>query len=368
MNDSVIYLADHMGVDMDGTARPIRIVAASGLFLDRAWPDLGVECGKRMRGASEEALLRIVRHVEQSEADVLVLLGDLFEQRCITPGTLETLRLGLERVGVPVLIVPGREDWYDERGLFATVEWPSNVHVFRSSELTPHAIPAGPTFWARAQCEPGSRPLRTADVPASLQGTGPHVWLLQAEFGDAEESMPNVEPLSRGPFQHVILPIAPRGQDTPHISETGLVMGAPVGESRSGQAVLIEFDPAGARLDRTVVEVGMAVGAVVLDVTGIDSSRELLQRIEELDSTGPIELMGRLSRGVLLPTSAGLEVDRPIATTRMTYDLPPPEEHEQTASAEFERLVLETDAPDQDRHQAIALGLESLSQTGEAPS
>ena len=125
-----------------------RVLAVSGLGLDRAWPDLGSVLGAQLREWSVALLAEVGQAVSRAGAERLLLVGDLFDRATVTPATVEYVGAVLGSVGVPVVVIPGRSDWYGEGSPYIHAAWPDNVSIVSSS--VPVACDGGETLWASA--------------------------------------------------------------------------------------------------------------------------------------------------------------------------------------------------------------------------
>lgn len=67
--------------------------------------------------------------------------ADLFDSGEIYRQTAETLAKALGTVEGRVFIAPGNHDYWDEKGPYAQVNWPENVHIFKSGALEAVELP-----------------------------------------------------------------------------------------------------------------------------------------------------------------------------------------------------------------------------------
>lgn len=71
----------------------------------------------------------IARLCKQSQCDLMLLSGDLFDGAC-TRQSLQAVRSALEEAAVPVFISPGNHDPIGAGSPWLTEVWPENVHIF----------------------------------------------------------------------------------------------------------------------------------------------------------------------------------------------------------------------------------------------
>src|SRR3954470_24326442 len=122
-----------------------RIVVVAGLHLDRAWPELGSAFGNALRRWSREALGQVVAEARRREAEAIVVLGQLVSRSTVVPETLDYAAAVLGSFPHPVLIAPGRDDWYGGGGPYEIGPWPANVHIWKAAAFEP--APALPSIW-----------------------------------------------------------------------------------------------------------------------------------------------------------------------------------------------------------------------------
>ena len=77
---------------------------------------------------------KVTKLCKAESCDLLLLAGDLFDGP-YTKESLTALRTALANVGVPVIITPGNHDFCGPDSPYIKEEWPSNVHIFKKSEL-----------------------------------------------------------------------------------------------------------------------------------------------------------------------------------------------------------------------------------------
>jgi DNA repair exonuclease SbcCD nuclease subunit len=137
----------------------MKFVVVSDLHLDASFCGDGLRpVGRKLRYFMQQMLLNIAELVKTTGADALLCGGDLYEHDRCSPETAALLRYTFADIDpVPVYIAPGNRDWYGPESLYQQ-EWSPNVHIFRSSQLSPVAITDGLTLWGAAHCAPAGTP------------------------------------------------------------------------------------------------------------------------------------------------------------------------------------------------------------------
>lgn len=118
--------------------KTLTLIHTADVHLDSAFAQarLSSDLGHALRHATREAFKRVLDLVKSEDADALLIAGDLYDHEYVTPDTGAFLVDALAALGdTPVVIAPGNHDPYVADSLYARLDWPANVHLFRS--LTP---------------------------------------------------------------------------------------------------------------------------------------------------------------------------------------------------------------------------------------
>ena len=144
----------------------VKIIHGADFHLDSPFSGLSPERAAQRRGEQRELLDRLAALAREKEADLVLLAGDLLDSEHFFRETAQALCAALGAIPCPVFIAPGNHDFYSERSVWAALDWPGNVHIFRSSELERVDLP-GCTLWGRAFTAPyqESCPLAGLTVP-----------------------------------------------------------------------------------------------------------------------------------------------------------------------------------------------------------
>ena len=163
----------------------IRIIHAADLHLDSPFESLDAEKASVRRSEQRALLERIAAEVNQRNADLLFLAGDLLDSGSAYAETGEALLAALGKVRVPVLIAPGNHDWYSRRSPYALLPFSDNVHIFRTPRLESVFLPElGARVWGAGYTSPSCEALlRGFHAPAEEGVT--QLLVLHAEPGRA---------------------------------------------------------------------------------------------------------------------------------------------------------------------------------------
>ena len=90
---------------------------------------------RELRAASLALPGKIADLCIREGCDLCLISGDVFDG-VWSPEGYEAVFRALERMEVPVFIAPGNHDPYRERSVWTMEQWPENVYLFRSPELS----------------------------------------------------------------------------------------------------------------------------------------------------------------------------------------------------------------------------------------
>lgn len=113
----------------------------------------------------DRGLVQLVDAALHLKVDVVVLVGDTFDDNRVHATTIAGFVEHLERLPVPVVVLPGNHDPYMAGGVYHRTELPSHVHLITDPEGGTVELPhLGVEFWGRPHLSfADQRPLQ--DVP-----------------------------------------------------------------------------------------------------------------------------------------------------------------------------------------------------------
>ncbi|MBR7010682.1 MAG: DNA repair exonuclease [Oscillospiraceae bacterium] len=116
----------------------IRILHAADLHLDSPFASLPPEQSAQRREEQRQIVRQLADECSLRSCHLLLLAGDLFDSDQIYQETAELLCEALGGLRAQVFIAPGNHDPWSPGSPYATLSWPDNVHVFRST--APEAV------------------------------------------------------------------------------------------------------------------------------------------------------------------------------------------------------------------------------------
>jgi len=107
----------------------LKILHTSDVQLDAPFHFLG-DKGQRHRRQLCETFRRIVDMAAEAEFDLLLITGDLFDGNRPHQDTIDFVASQLARLDIPVCILPGNHDCYDDASVYRKARFPDNVVIF----------------------------------------------------------------------------------------------------------------------------------------------------------------------------------------------------------------------------------------------
>jgi DNA repair protein SbcD/Mre11 len=175
--------------------RPLSLIHTSDVHLESDTFGMGPQ-GDRFRDKVRRAFSGVIDLANDRAADLLLIVGDLFDSSRIPAGAMEFAMGEIARAQMPVVMIPGNHDAHDERSVYALMapsSLPSNLHLILEAEGRASEFPDLAThLWGRALVEhsPDYRPLMGVPKPATGQWNIALAHGFFAEDGDTGRSSP----------------------------------------------------------------------------------------------------------------------------------------------------------------------------------
>src|SRR5258708_505864 len=120
--------------------RPLRIIHTSDVHLETDTFGSG-ERGVQLRDKVRNSFSRVIDIANDRDADLLLIVGDLFDSARVTEEGLAFAFGTIGRARIPVAMIPANHDAHDERSIYAGLApgaLPENLHLI----LEPGGPPA----------------------------------------------------------------------------------------------------------------------------------------------------------------------------------------------------------------------------------
>ena len=114
----------------------IKILHTGDIHLDSPFSGLSTRLAETRRNELRAAFTSMMTYAKMNNVDVMLVAGDVFDGEFVTRETLALLCREFENFGKPVFITPGNHDCASPNSVWKKSTFPSNVHVFTSSEVS----------------------------------------------------------------------------------------------------------------------------------------------------------------------------------------------------------------------------------------
>lgn len=326
------------------------LLALTGLNVDHPFPELGTDAAERRRAIATTLLLAAISHAQKVGAEALIFVGGLFDDRGVSPQSVSYLVHVLDAYPGRVLIAPGT----DSEGTYSATNWGPRTYVWSTADFAAAPLLLGADVLGRAgQRWPPTLPAARSEGGVTVLVSPDLAPELSASWVGGDRA------------RHVI---------TIGSSEAlldGVTVLAPInpclGEPWGRAALLTYDDSAVTDVEWVSLTTQPSAQTIEIDVSALMSTDELKVALDRAITAAPewsvVRLVGDLPHGVQLPSTAEYTSPRDdvaLETDDVGFEFAQPERADHTALAEFVRSLCEADADEQERHQAIALGIAAL--------
>ncbi len=255
------------------TTRRVKLVHTSDVHLDGR---IRTDAEDGFRNSAERAFARVVDVVLAERADLLLIVGDLFDHGRVTEEDFEFVREQLGRLECPVVLLPGNHDVHDERSVWHRIEFEADGshnggHVHLLLETDGDCLEFGDIgvrVWGRAMREHAPENVPLQDVPprhGEMWNVGlAHGQVVEQRVGMASSQITHEE-IRRSGFDYLALGHVHVWRDHSQGSTKAYYPGSPVAAyaSRDGGHVAV-----------TTLCPDRGVEVVRWQVDEVDASRE----------------------------------------------------------------------------------------------
>src|SRR5215472_11203997 len=117
-------------------SRRLKLIHTSDVHLESDTFGSGPR-GDIFRHSVRRAFSGVIDVANSNHADLLLIVGDLFDSNRISAEALAFAMNQIRRAGMPVVIIPGNHDAHDERSIYAALSpaaLPPNLHLILDPE------------------------------------------------------------------------------------------------------------------------------------------------------------------------------------------------------------------------------------------
>ncbi len=114
----------------------MKFLHTGDVHLDSPFAGLDPQTSEMRRSEARATFSRMMEFARSENVDMVLIAGDLFDDRFITRETVSLLVREFSGLDCPVVIAPGNHDPASDRSIWNRNIFPDNVYVFTSPELT----------------------------------------------------------------------------------------------------------------------------------------------------------------------------------------------------------------------------------------
>ena len=203
---------------------------------------------------SADALISVIDAVADNAGDLLLLVGDVFDNERVSDDVLDSFLTQIARLETPALVLPGNHDLIHETSVYRRAPFndaPKNLFVFKETEGEVLSFPSlGIDFWGRAMSmhTPAFKPLEGMPSPI---GTN---WLVAMAHGhfhydddrDMRSSPIYPNEVAKARCHYLALGHWDRHVDVSQGNTTAVYSGCPlgpIGSPGAGKVTVVDLDP-----------------------------------------------------------------------------------------------------------------------------
>jgi DNA repair protein SbcD/Mre11 len=116
---------------------PVKILHCADIHLDSPFADRSPEKAAVRRNELRGAFSSMMTYARLNSVDIMLIAGDLFDNEYVTPDTVSlVLREFKDNKSCRFIISPGNHDPYTQNSIYDKIEFPLNVYIFNSAQLS----------------------------------------------------------------------------------------------------------------------------------------------------------------------------------------------------------------------------------------
>jgi len=114
--------------------KKIKILHTADIHFDTPFSGMTPKEALKSKEELKQVFEKIIKMTVEKEIDILLIAGDIFDNLSVNKTTLYFIKNCFENISkVNVFISPGNHDPFNEKSFYNIVEWPNNVHIFKSA-------------------------------------------------------------------------------------------------------------------------------------------------------------------------------------------------------------------------------------------
>ena len=354
----------------------MKIIHTGDLHLDSPFSSIDPSSSEKRRGALRAAFSSLVILARTEKVELFLIAGDLFDDECITKDTINSLVKDMASVPeCRFIITPGNHDPYSDSSPYKLIEWPENVFIFNTEQLSFLEIDSlNVRIYGSAYMGKTKAPLCNADFKAKDDGKI-NILLHHGDIDVPGSSYCPIskEVLSQSGFDYVALGHIHKGTDILNAGKTnyaycGCIEGRDFGETGYKGAIIGTIDKSVISLKHVRIS-SKRYEVISQDVTGAHSFSDVAYDIAKScsgfgdDTLLRVELTGITSEDFsadvdilrqLIPAVSYLEIKD---STQPMLNLSKLKEDKSLAGEFYRNLESALYSPDEHERQIATLAL-----------
>lgn len=268
----------------------MKILHIADVHLDSPFSSCDPKQSEKKRAELRENFASVLRKAKEAEVSLVLIAGDLFDYGFVTKKTADMLvTLFSNMPEVKIVISPGNHDAYIKGGVYRSIDFPENVYIFESEELSRFEFPElGADVYGYAFT--GER-LETSPLAGKRAEDNGRLKLLCIHC-DTKSPISRYAPVTRediaafgadyAALGHVHNPDMPGYAGGCLAAYSGCLVGRSFDETGRKGAYLVEYDEETKKITLEKIYTNGHYETETLDVTGAESDGEVISRIGAL--------------------------------------------------------------------------------------
>jgi len=113
----------------------LKILHTGDIHLDCPFSSLDTRQAEIRRNELRAAFTSMMMYARMNQVNLMLIAGDLFDNRYVTRETIALLKSEFEKMSCPIVITPGNHDCAGEKSIWRKNVFPPNVHIFTEETL-----------------------------------------------------------------------------------------------------------------------------------------------------------------------------------------------------------------------------------------
>ena len=267
----------------------VKILHTGDLHLDSPMSSLELGAAEAARDGHRKVFAKMMQYAIDEKIDMILICGDLFDGKYITPCTKELVIKYFSEFKKPIIIAPGNHDPYSAISIYRNGALPENVYVYSSEELQVFDFDElGVSVYGYAFLSPSLRHSPLSAFPAMTYRNGDNKRILCAH-AELQATSSNYAPITVGEIEQYGFSYAALGHihnppkinsDKTLINYCGFLFGRSYDELGDGGAFVVTINENKTSADRIVFS-EQRFARDELDVSGARDTKDIEAKISE---------------------------------------------------------------------------------------